>query len=656
MKRLLSCILLILLVSTPAFSYSLNWTTEEYMTPEDLTRGMAYSPQTDHIYVATRVDNKARVVILNPKNGETIGMLDTTDTGFQGGTYRLNQVSVSDDGTIYVCNLSVPQYSPNDKFKIYKYKDESSAPELIFENAMSGNRYGDSFTAVGSGDNTYLYSSAYNSDTLAIIRSTSNDTYVENTIGLPSINAARHSISPVEPGGNLWISGAGTSDPPVRLVDELGNTLVEVPTDTMIGAAAGAAHHWKIGPYNLVSAIHTNAQAHTILTIQYNVDELGTYTLDYFGNRSDSLATGNINATSVIDYDTTRHNLYVLDGTEFISSLNMDSLVQVGTPRDTGMLAIQLDGKKKEYTHYERLETENDRALYLTWSDDIIYTAISGNTLYAPYQERGLYIAFNTDPDGSNGTTSPPDGASSIQELPFNADVVVQFDSDDWADLVNDPVTDKWTTGKVFKWNGSEWNESTIEGLDINYGAMCIIGDGNDSLITEIGVARSPQGIGNDISKMQVKVYLAETASDGDVMAAFPNNNETGNGVSFTSYYQFDDLGHGIYPAFDVQEVGTGTDVVDNNYQPEQFQLSQNYPNPFNPVTTIEYTLSNSGNVELSVFDLQGRLVEEIVSREQKSGHYKYNFHAQDQASGIYFYKLTVDAKVIGVRKMALLK
>ncbi len=657
MKRLIIIFNIIIILSSLLGAYALNWANYEYINPgSDVTRSLAYSPITDHLYLATRFNNKARIIILNPEDGTTLGMLDTTANGFQGGTYRLNQVAVSDDGTVYACNLSVPNINAADQFKIYRYTDESVAPELIFEDAMDGNRYGDSFAAIGSGDNTYLYASGFDSDKLAVFKSTNRVTQVEDIITLPSINSARHSISPTEPSGNLWISGAGTSDPPVRLIDNTGNILVEVPTDTMIGAAAGAAHPWKLGPYNLISAIHTNAQAHTILTIQYNVDELGTYYLDYFGNRSDSLATGNINATSVINYDSTRHSLYVLDGTNFVSSFNLDSLVQVSTPRDTGLLAIQLDGKRREYTHYEKLATEGDRTLYFTWSDDIVYTALSGNTLYAPYQERGLYLAFNTDPDGSNGTSSPPDGSSGIQELPFKADVVVKMDSDDWTNLQEDPVSDKWTTGMVYQWNGSAWSESTIEGLDINYGAMGIIGDGNGSLITEVGVARSPQGMGNTVSQMQVKVYLAETASDGNVLAAFPNNNETGNGVSFSSYYEFSDLGHGVYPAYDVHTVGTGTGLVSEQPVAEQYQLAQNYPNPFNPVTTIAYTLSQPGWVELAIFDLQGRLVTRIVQSRQQKGHYKQRFNAREQASGVYFYRLMVDGKIMTIKKMAYLK
>ena len=46
---------------------------------------------------------------------------------------------------------------------------------------------------------------------------------------------------------------------------------------------------------------------------------------------------------------------------------------------------------------------------------------------------------------------------------------------------------------------------------------------------------------------------------------------------------------------------------------PEEFVLYQSYPNPFNPSTTIKYSLPNSDNVSLKVFDILGREVAVLV-------------------------------------------
>ncbi|MBU0519824.1 S8 family peptidase [bacterium] len=73
---------------------------------------------------------------------------------------------------------------------------------------------------------------------------------------------------------------------------------------------------------------------------------------------------------------------------------------------------------------------------------------------------------------------------------------------------------------------------------------------------------------------------------------------------------------------------------------PDQFELGQNYPNPFNPTTTIPFAISQSGNVSLRVYDLQGRLAATILSGELSAGHYEVNFDASELSSGVYIYRL----------------
>lgn len=85
---------------------------------------------------------------------------------------------------------------------------------------------------------------------------------------------------------------------------------------------------------------------------------------------------------------------------------------------------------------------------------------------------------------------------------------------------------------------------------------------------------------------------------------------------------------------------GTVGIVANSNEIPQVYSLGQNYPNPFNPVTKINFDLPKKSNVQLRVYDLTGRLVEEIFSGEKESGKYTAEFNAATISSGVYYYEL----------------
>lgn len=97
------------------------------------------------------------------------------------------------------------------------------------------------------------------------------------------------------------------------------------------------------------------------------------------------------------------------------------------------------------------------------------------------------------------------------------------------------------------------------------------------------------------------------------------------------------------------------TSVEEVDGLPTEYALNQNYPNPFNPTTTIEFALPKSGEVNLVVYDILGRVVKELVSGVFEAGNHKVNFNATNLASGIYFYKLKA-GDFVSVKKLTLLK
>ena len=77
-----------------------------------------------------------------------------------------------------------------------------------------------------------------------------------------------------------------------------------------------------------------------------------------------------------------------------------------------------------------------------------------------------------------------------------------------------------------------------------------------------------------------------------------------------------------------------------NSEIPASYLLEQNYPNPFNPSTTIQFEISKASFVRLYIYDVQGKLVENIFEGNLNPGSFKAQWNAGDKPSGIYIYKL----------------
>jgi hypothetical protein len=94
---------------------------------------------------------------------------------------------------------------------------------------------------------------------------------------------------------------------------------------------------------------------------------------------------------------------------------------------------------------------------------------------------------------------------------------------------------------------------------------------------------------------------------------------------------------------------------------PTKYALEQNYPNPFNPSTTIQYALPFESKVNISVYNLLGQKVTDLVSGVKNAGYHNIQWNASNLASGIYIYR--IDAKSLNsskqfqqVKKMMFLK
>ncbi len=116
-----------------------------------------------------------------------------------------------------------------------------------------------------------------------------------------------------------------------------------------------------------------------------------------------------------------------------------------------------------------------------------------------------------------------------------------------------------------------------------------------------------------------------------------------------------EDRSFGIHnPAFTIgllkaaiEELGGVTSIdYPESGMPQEYQLSQNYPNPFNPSTMIKYSVPFESNVKMTVYNINGEMIKELVNDVKASGNHEVSFGTAglSLASGIYFYSINASA------------
>jgi hypothetical protein len=131
----------------------------------------------------------------------------------------------------------------------------------------------------------------------------------------------------------------------------------------------------------------------------------------------------------------------------------------------------------------------------------------------------------------------------------------------------------------------------------------------------------------------------------------------------YSFYYKIYAVDKGIVPEHLTKpDTGYYELVYDPNVSVEtienkivDYELKQNYPNPFNPITVIDYSIKEEGNVELVIYDVLGKVVEKLVDKRKTAGNYSAQFDASNLSSGIYFYSLRVN-DFVATKKMLLIK
>ncbi|MEA3285915.1 MAG: T9SS type A sorting domain-containing protein [Candidatus Marinimicrobia bacterium] len=166
----------------------------------------------------------------------------------------------------------------------------------------------------------------------------------------------------------------------------------------------------------------------------------------------------------------------------------------------------------------------------------------------------------------------------------------------------------------------------------------------------------------NTVNSSNAALYILKVAGYAIDSVYQDQNAGSGDWVNLGRYY----LPAGVPVALEVHDPGTSTvgsvlradaikfqmiepvAVDEDHYTrqtPDEFRLNQNYPNPFNPVTTISYSLVEQTPVELTVFDIRGQQIIQLLDESKPPGNYKVQWNGLDRSgnpisTGVYFCRL----------------
>jgi len=141
------------------------------------------------------------------------------------------------------------------------------------------------------------------------------------------------------------------------------------------------------------------------------------------------------------------------------------------------------------------------------------------------------------------------------------------------------------------------------------------------------------------------------TDADGNVYVI-------GGFYATASFGSYNLTGSGFWDIF-VAKLNSSV-FVENEINPAVNSLS-NYPNPFNPTTTISFSIPKDSKVELSIYNIKGQKVKQLISEQFSTGQHSVVWDGRDDnnlpvGSGIYFYTLKINGNSKAINKMILIK
>lgn len=253
-----------------------------------------------------------------------------------------------------------------------------------------------------------------------------------------------------------------------------------------------------------------------------------------------------------------------------------------------------------------------------------------------------------------------PNGSYMLTQIPQDTVDLMAFDDDE---AMHSPVFVPTYYPSTIEWQQAVPLYTTSNLININIGVYRISNDLQSSGIISGGVY-----LNTDMPLYPLKDAVIY-AKIGNVFKGYSISSGTGS-------YSIDYLPQGSYTIVCSRMGYTSSTVNEqlgagnlNNINfyfgvplgisetgiPLEFSLLQNYPNPFNPVTNITFEIQKAANVQLKIYDANGKEITVLVNGKHSEGTYTVDWDAENYPSGVYFYQL-ISEGFTETKKMVLLK
>lgn len=380
-------------------------------------RGLAYGNVggNDRLFIVSRSATYGNnIYIYNANTGDSVGTLVTT--GISGGLFIINDVEVSSNGVIYVCNMTTDASNSANPFKVYRWTSEVDTPVAVISYNTTGVvRLGDKFTVTGSTVDNSITIWAASGNTQEVYKFTTTDngaTFTPTVINV-GVTGTTPSVGPL-PNGDFYYNANGITP---RKYNASGTLLGSVP-GTIVATGSNAIRfitELSGSEYAVSFAYGAGNENARIVKVPGGIPDSTTSLFGVtpsLGNAANANGTGDV---AIKKIDNFFYNVYVLSTNNGIGAYQLDLRPQLSGTYYVGAAGTGPGGSDPDFPSlrdaFQAINNSNitgDCIFYIT--SDITEVTTPG----------GIGLAVNPEP--YTITFKPYTGVQPTITLPYTTD------------------------------------------------------------------------------------------------------------------------------------------------------------------------------------------------------------------------------------------